>query len=213
MVFAGTGHAFFYSRDDGKTWTQFKDKLPAAPVNWIEVPKNAAEVAVATYGRGVWILRDIWQLEHGAITAAAQAGRAAAAQAACPAIAHGGRRHGGVRVLAARRRRPRRSRWRSSTPTARCISTSQVHGARRTEPGVVESAVSRRPNQPVLRSIPPDNPYIWDAGRWQNRERPVTHWGLGAQRLAAARRARQVHRAHDATTASSTRSRSRSGAT
>ena len=28
MVFAGTGHAFFYSKDDGKTWTQFKDKLP-----------------------------------------------------------------------------------------------------------------------------------------------------------------------------------------
>jgi len=38
------------------------------------------------------------------------------------------------------------------------------------------------PNQPVLRSIPPDNPYIWDAGRWTNRERPVTHWGIGAQR-------------------------------
>jgi hypothetical protein len=42
MIFAGTGHGFFYSRDDGRTWTQFKDKLPAAPVNWIEVPKNAA---------------------------------------------------------------------------------------------------------------------------------------------------------------------------
>src|SRR6185436_2989562 len=50
-------------RDDGRTWTQFKDKLPATPVNWIEVPKNAAEVVVATYGRGVWVLRDVWQLE------------------------------------------------------------------------------------------------------------------------------------------------------
>jgi hypothetical protein len=38
------------------------------------------------------------------------------------------------------------------------------------------------PDQPVLRSIPPDNPHIWDAGRWEGRERPVTHWGLGAQR-------------------------------
>ena len=27
------------------------------------MPKNAAEVVVATYGRGVWILRDVWQLE------------------------------------------------------------------------------------------------------------------------------------------------------
>ena len=86
------------------------------------------------------------------------------------------------------------------------------HGARRAEPGVVEPA-DAAPDQPVLRSIPPDNPYIWEAGRWQDRERPVTHWGLGAQRLAAARGAGQVHRAHDATTAGSTRSRSRSGAT
>jgi len=38
------------------------------------------------------------------------------------------------------------------------------------------------PDQPVLRSIPPDNPHIWDAGRWQARERPVTHWGIGSQR-------------------------------
>jgi hypothetical protein len=66
MVFAGTGHGFFYSRDDGKSWTQFKDKLPAAPVNWIEVPKNAPEVVVATYGRGIWILRDVLQLEQDA---------------------------------------------------------------------------------------------------------------------------------------------------
>jgi hypothetical protein len=32
----------------------------------------------------------------------------------------------------------------------------------------------------VLRSIPPDNPHIWEAGRWEGRERPVIHWGLGA---------------------------------
>jgi hypothetical protein len=38
------------------------------------------------------------------------------------------------------------------------------------------------PAQPVLRSIPPDNPFIWEAGRWQGRERPVTHWGIGSQR-------------------------------
>ncbi len=38
------------------------------------------------------------------------------------------------------------------------------------------------PAQPVLRSIPPDNPHIWEAGRWETKERPVTHWGLGAAR-------------------------------
>ena len=44
------------------------------------------------------------------------------------------------------------------------------------------------PDQPVLRSIPPDNPYIWEAGRWQNRERPVTHWGSARSAGSRARR-------------------------
>ena len=35
MLFAGTGRAFYYSLDDGTTWTQFKDGLPPAPVSWI----------------------------------------------------------------------------------------------------------------------------------------------------------------------------------
>jgi hypothetical protein len=52
------------------------------------------------------------------------------------------------------------------------------------------------PDQPVLRSIPPDNPYIWDAGRWQNRERPVTHWGLGRS-VGSPRGAWQVRRPYD----------------
>ena len=101
MVFAGTGHGFFYSLDDGKTWTQFKDKLPAAPVNWIEVPKNAAEVAVATYGRGLWILRDVWQLEQPEAAAAAPAEMQLYKPRPGHAVSR--RRHGGLRVLAQRR--------------------------------------------------------------------------------------------------------------
>ena len=29
-------------------------------------------------------------------------------------------------------------------------------------------------------AIPPDDPHIWEQGRWEGRERPVDHWGLGA---------------------------------
>ena len=177
MIFAGTGHGFFYSRDDGKTWTQFKDKLPAAPVNWIEVPKNAAEVAVATYGRGLWILRDLWQLEQ-IDTLEAQAElqlykpRPATFKATGSAATF---------VFALR-----------SAPTS--LITVEVLGA---DGAVISKADVQGqvgmnqtswnllypvPAEPVLRSIPPDNPHIWEAGRWQGRERPVTHWGLGAQR-------------------------------
>ena len=58
MLFAGTGHAFYYSMDDGAHWTQFKDGLPAAPVTWIVVEPRYHDVVVSTYGRGLFILRE-----------------------------------------------------------------------------------------------------------------------------------------------------------
>jgi photosystem II stability/assembly factor-like uncharacterized protein len=64
MIFAGTGHGFFYSIDDGKTWTRFQDGLPTAPVTWIATPKLAHDVVVSTYGRGLFVLRDITTLEQ-----------------------------------------------------------------------------------------------------------------------------------------------------
>jgi hypothetical protein len=177
MIFAGTGHGFFYSRDDGKSWTQFKDKLPAAPVNWIEVPKNAPELVVATYGRGLWILRDMWQLEQQDTL-----DQTAELQLYKPRPATRAANGGNARFVFSLKAAP-------ASPITmeilgadnEVISKTEVQG---------RSGMNRAtwnlmypvPAQPVLRSIPPDNPHIWDAGRWVGRERPVTHWGLGAQR-------------------------------
>src|SRR6185437_5402099 len=55
MLFAGTGHAFFYSLDDGATWTHFNKSLPAAPVSWITVEPRYHDVIISTYGRGIFI--------------------------------------------------------------------------------------------------------------------------------------------------------------
>ena len=175
MVFAGTGHGFFYSRDDGKTWTQFKDKLPAAPVNWIEVPKNAAEVAVATYGRGLWILRDVWQLEQ---DGADEQQADLQLYPPRPAIrtAEGGQASFVFSLKAA-----------PTSPitvdvldaSGAVINTSQVTA----KAGLNEASWNLQyppPDRVVLRSIPPDDPHIWEQGRWEGRERPVDHWGLGA---------------------------------
>ena len=64
MLYAGTGHGFFYSLDDGAHWTQVSDGLPAAPVSWIVTPnKRWHDVVVSTYGRGIYVLRDIAPLE------------------------------------------------------------------------------------------------------------------------------------------------------
>ena len=64
MLFAGTGHGFFYSLDDGAHWKPFAEGLPAAPVTWIEMAKPYHDVIVSTYGRGLWVLRDVTALEQ-----------------------------------------------------------------------------------------------------------------------------------------------------
>jgi photosystem II stability/assembly factor-like uncharacterized protein len=175
MLFAGTGHGFFYSRNDGQGWTQFKDKLPAAPVNWIEVPKNAPEVAVATYGRGLWILRDLWQLEQGDLGDQQTELQLFKPR---PATLHA---QGGaaefVFALKSAPAAPITVEVLGSDGTV--INTSQVVG----RVGLNQASwnlLYPPPDRVVLRSVPPDDPHIWEQGRWPGRERPVTHWGLGA---------------------------------
>lgn len=177
MIFAGSGHAFFYSRDDGKTWTQFKGGLPAAPVNWIEVPKNAPEVAIATYGRGLWILRNVWTLEQAETT---DANSELQLYKPLPATTRGAA--GSAAFVFKLETAPTAPvTLEILDAAAAVVSKSQVQARQ----GMNQASWNLRyasPAQPVLRSIPPDNPFIWEAGRWQGRERPVTHWGLGAQR-------------------------------
>ena len=178
MLFAGTGHAFFYSIDDGKSWTQFKDKLPAAPVTWIEVPKNAAEVAVATYGRGLWILRDVWQLEQPEAGAPAAQPADLAIYKPIPGVRSAG--GGSASFVFSMRAAPTAPiTMEILNPAGAVVSTSQLTG----RAGLNQASWNLQyppQERPVLRSIPPDNPHIWDAGRWTGRERPVTHWGLAA---------------------------------
>src|SRR5262249_46504640 len=64
MLFAGTGHALFYSLDDGSHWTPIKAGLPPAPVSWIVVQKQYHDLVVSTYGRGFYIMDDITPLEQ-----------------------------------------------------------------------------------------------------------------------------------------------------
>ena len=174
MVFAGTGHGFFYSRDEGKTWTQFKDKLPAAPVNWIEVPKNAPEVAVATYGRGLWILRDVWLLENGDLDQQADM------QLFKPIPAIRTAEGGQASFVFALKSAPTSPITMEILDAAGAvINTTQFTGRL----GLNEASwnlLHPPPDRVVLRSIPPDDPHIWEGGRFQGRERPLVHWGLGA---------------------------------
>ena len=62
LLYAGTQHGFFISFDDGDHWQPLKNGLPDTPVHdiWIE----AGDVAIATHGRGFYILDDVAPLRQ-----------------------------------------------------------------------------------------------------------------------------------------------------
>lgn len=58
LLFAGTEFSFFFSNDDGKTWLEFKNGMPPIPVRDITIQKRENDLAIATFGRGFYILDD-----------------------------------------------------------------------------------------------------------------------------------------------------------
>ena len=62
LLYAGTQHGFFISFDDGDHWQPLKNGLPDTPVHdiWVE----ASDVAIATHGRGFYILDDVAPLRQ-----------------------------------------------------------------------------------------------------------------------------------------------------
>ncbi|MGE5246200.1 MAG: WD40/YVTN/BNR-like repeat-containing protein [Betaproteobacteria bacterium] len=174
MLFAGTGHGFFYSMDDGGHWTAFKDGLPAAPVSWITVQKDLHDVVVSTYGRGLFVLKDITRLE--------QADKVPANTSAYLYAPHAGfrqARSGSVDLL-----------YRLAAADAGTVSFEvadasgtvvrrfTAHG----QPGLNKAVWDLRYDAPVqvaLRTTPPDNPVIWNEPRFKGKAtRPIVHWGI-----------------------------------
>ena len=177
MLFAGTGRAFYYSTDDGARWTQIKGGLPASPVTWIEVAPREHDIVVSTYGRGLWLLRDITMLEQ-----------ADQVRVDAPAFLYAPRQ--GVRQA-----RSGRAEFLYTLKAAGPITLEILD-----ESGSVIRAMNASgraglnraswdlrydPSQQVaLRTTPPDNPRIWDEPRFKGRTtRPIVHWGIqGPQR-------------------------------
>jgi len=178
MLFAGTGNAFYYSMDDGREWKQFQEGLPAAPVSWIVVQKQAHDVVVSTYGRGFYILSDITPLEQGVMEPTfSEATRLIAPH---PAYRQ-------VRGLT----RADISYFLKSAPHGPVdIEILDDKGAlvRKLPPVTNAHAGLNRvnwdmhyeaPRLVALRTTPPENPHIWDEPRFRNQDtRPITHWGL-----------------------------------
>ena len=63
ILFLGTEFGLYISIDTGKTWAQFKGgRFPAVAVRDLAIQPRDNELALATHGRGIWIVDDITPL-------------------------------------------------------------------------------------------------------------------------------------------------------
>jgi photosystem II stability/assembly factor-like uncharacterized protein len=174
MLFAGTGHGFFYSRDDGTHWTQFSKGLPGAPVTWIVVPKLWHDVVISTYGRGLYILKDITPLEQPVELKAA-----GAITLYRPHPGYREARSGNADItFSAPIRTPRPVKLEILDSAGTMIRTMRVA----TRAGYNRASWNLRydaPERVDLRTTPAANPHIWEEPRFKGKKvRPITHWGI-----------------------------------
>ena len=180
MLFAGTGNALYSSMDDGAKWTKVNAGLPAAPVTWIVFAKSTHDVVVSTYGRGLFVLRDISLMEQADKVVAD-----APVQIFDPRSGSRLARNGTAEVVFSLKAVPR------DTVTAEVVDSAGT--VVRTIKFTGRAGTSRLswdlrgdgPKQVELRTTPPDNPRIWDEQRFKNRDiRPIAHWGIQAPQRA-----------------------------
>jgi len=174
MLFAGTGHGFFYSTDDGGHWTELAAGLPHAPVSWIVVQKQFHDVAISTYGRGLYVLDDITPLEQ-----ATPATTDAAAHLFTPRSTYRWSQRSRALINYSLKAEPRGAAQlqvldadgkvvRDLRPTAHAGLNRAAWDLRYESPRLI-----------ALRTTPPENPHIWEEPRFRGQDtRPVTHWGL-----------------------------------
>ena len=177
-LFAGTGNACYYSLDDGAHWKQLKQGLPAAPVSWIVVQKQAHDLVLSTYGRGMYIMEDITPLEQGIMD---QADTSATARLVAPRPAYRIVRGQASALL---------HFWVKSVPSkpvefeildSKGVLVKKLPNVT-AHAGLNRTSWDLRYDSPVLvalRTTPPENPHIWEEPRFENQDtRAITHWGL-----------------------------------
>ena len=183
MLFVGTGNALYYSLNDGGSWKQLQQGLPAAPVSWVVVQKQFHDVVLATYGRGLYIMEDITPLEQGFMEEATSAAdvQLADVQLVTPRPAY--------RIVRGQARALLSYMLKAVPKDPVQFEILDAKGALvRKLPDVTGRVGLNRaswdlhyeaPRLVALRTTPPENPHIWEEPRFNNIEtRAITHWGL-----------------------------------
>jgi photosystem II stability/assembly factor-like uncharacterized protein len=183
MLFAGTGRAFYYTIDDGVTWTPFKDGLPPAPVSWITVEPRFHDVVVSTYGRGLFILPNITLLEQIGETAPKPTSVRLLEpppifRQARSVFTQPGRPHFALFLPSA----PSRPLDVEIVDAAGAhVKKQQVVGHQGWN-GIDWDLRYDPPTLVALKTTPPENAHIWEEPRFQGTDtRTITHWGITPQ--------------------------------
>jgi photosystem II stability/assembly factor-like uncharacterized protein len=174
-LFVGTGNALYYSLDEGSSWKPLQTGLPHAPVSWIVVQKQAHDLVISTYGRGLYIMEDITPLEQGLMEQPTTSTQLVAPRPAYRQV------RGARALLGYTLKEP------AKTPIeVEFLDPKGALVARRTI-GAGRAGLNRfvwdlrydAPRSVALRTTPPENPMIWQEPRFQGQQtRAITHWGI-----------------------------------
>jgi hypothetical protein len=143
-------------------------------VSWIAVQKDMHDVVVSTYGRGLFILKDITRLEQADkvpanTTAYLYAPRAGFRQA----------RSGSVDLLyTLDAANAGTVSFEVLDAEGKLIRRFTAHGRAGLNKAVWDLRYDP-PTRVALRTTPPDNPHIWEEPRFKGKDtRPIVHWGI-----------------------------------
>src|SRR5207244_11039243 len=59
LLYVGTEFGVFFSRDNGARWTRLRGGLPTIQVRDMAIHKRDDELAIATFGRGFYVLDNL----------------------------------------------------------------------------------------------------------------------------------------------------------
>ena len=184
MLFAGSGRAFYYSFDDGGTWTRFKDGLPPAPVSWITVEPRFHDVVVSTYGRGLYILPNLTMFEQSGQPNPPVSGAtklydpAPIFRQARGVFTQPNRPHFQIMLAAA----PAGPVKMDVLDAAGKVVRTQMVSLKAGLNGINWDLLLDAPKLVELMTTPPDNPHIWEEERFKDVQvRRITHWGITPQ--------------------------------
>jgi hypothetical protein len=182
MLFAGTGRAFYYSIDDGTTWTRLRDGLPPAPVSWITVEPRFHDVVISTYGRGLFILPNVTTLEQTGRTSQPTTAQllepAPIFRQARSVFMQTGRPHFTFYLPAP----PSKPVQMEIIDAGGTLVKSEPLDAHQGWNGANWDLRYAGPKLVELKTTPAENPNIWDEPRFQGKDtRTITHWGITPQ--------------------------------